>query len=138
MHVLVIDDDSGFSHLLSAHLTRQGHEVTIADDGIQGQRMARLKQPDVITIDYRMPAANGLVVVERLQSSAETHHIPIVMLTGSPLDNIRERVLEAGVCEVLSKLTLTERELVHALESAVELHSAKSEKTAELLFPGDV
>jgi len=136
MHVLVIDDDQGFSQLLSAHLTRQGHEVTIAGDGIQGQRMARMKQPDVITVDYRMPAANGLVVAQRLQSSSETHHIPIVMLTGNPLDELKERILEAGVCEVLSKLTLTERDLVEALESAVERH-AEAEATEEILFPGD-
>lgn len=138
MHVLVIDDDQGFSHLLSAHLTRQGHEVTVADDGLQGQRIARLVQPDVITIDYRMPAANGLIVTERLQSSTDTQNIPIVMLTGSPLEGLTDRLLEAGVSEILSKLTLTETDLVEALESAVERHAAKMTESEDLLFPGDV
>lgn len=139
MHVLVIDDDKDFAYLLSAHLTRKGHEVTVAEDGIQGQRMARLHHPDVITIDYHMPAANGLVVAERLAGSAETKNIPLVMLTGSPIDEMRDQILDTGVHEILSKLTLTEHDLVHALEEAVEAHSdaATEQQEHSLLFPGE-
>ena len=137
MHVLVIDDDRHFSHLLSAHLTRKGHEVTIAEDGIPGQRAARLHRPDVITIDYHMSAANGLVVAQRLGASSYTQNIPLIMLTGSPIDGMRERAFAAGVHDILSKLTLTEHELVRALEDAVEAHSAADDENHSLLFPGD-
>ena len=61
----------------------------------------------------------------------------MVVLTGSPLEGIEDQLLEAGVFKVLSKLTLTERDLVEALESAVEAHSADEEEEHSLLFPGE-
>ena len=137
MHVLVIDDDKDFSHLLSAHLTRNGHRVTVAGDGIQGQRVARTEHPDVITIDYHMPSANGLVVAERLAGSAQTGNIPMVVLTGSPLEGIEDQLLAVGVHKVLSKLTLTEHDLVEALEEAVEAHTVNEDREHSQLFPGD-
>ena len=54
------------------------------------------------------------------------------------LEGLTDRLLEAGVSEILSKLTLTETDLVEALESAVERHAAKMTESEDLLFPGDV
>ena len=139
MHVLVIDDDRNYSHLLSTHLTRLGHDVTVADDGIQGQRLARLQRPDVITIDYHMPAANGLIVAQRLAASSDTQGIPIVMLTGSSIDDQLEDILAAGVTQVLSKVTLSEQELAEALAEAVASSENEEEQDRQhsMLFPGD-
>ena len=134
MHVLVIDDDQDFCHLLATHLDRQGHQVTVTNDGIQGQRMARMESPDVITIDYQMPAASGLTVLQRLRANGATSTIPVVILSGSLTDEIIDEATAHGAHRVLSKLTLTEASLVEALESAVDA-PAPTNRT-ESLFPG--
>jgi two-component system phosphate regulon response regulator PhoB len=134
MHVLVIDDDQDFCHLLATHLQRKGHEVTVTNDGIQGQRMARLDSPDVITVDYQMPAASGLTVLRRLRANSATSMIPVVILSGSLTDDIINEASSHGAHRVLSKLTLTETSLVEALESAIDATADIS--TIHPLFPG--
>ena len=135
MNVLVIDDDQDFCHLLRAHLSRKGHHVTVANDGIQGQRMARIEGPDLIIIDFQMPAGNGLTVISRLHANSETSSIPIVMLSGSVDDELTRRAVEEGAHGVLSKLTLTEDSLVEAIDSAVSSTPLEPESTS--LFPGE-
>lgn len=135
MHVLVIDDDQDFCHLLSAHLHRKGHEVTVTHDGIQGQRVARIDHPDLIIMDYQMPGGNGLTVLDRLYSNAQTSSIPVVLLSGSVTDQITRAAAALGAHRVLSKLTLTEETLVEATETASDAVDAALEHPS--LFPGE-
>lgn len=135
MHVLVIDDDKTFCHLLSAHLRRKGYEVSLANDAIQGQRLAQLEQPDLIIVDYNMPGASGVVVLERLRGMAATASIPAIILSGSLSDEITAQAAVVGAHRVLSKLTLTEDSLVEAVESALE-RANDTDSEAQTLFPG--
>jgi CheY-like chemotaxis protein len=132
--VLIIDDDEEFAQLLSVYLARAGYRTTIAHDGIQGQRLARLEQPDVITIDYHMPGGSGAMIASRIRSLATTAAIPIVMLTGVPSNAVISEAKAAGVSEVLSKLTLTQEALAEALEKALEV-SQPDAGSFEGLFP---
>ena len=122
-HVLIIDDDEEFAQLLSIYLARAGYKPTVAHDGIQGQRLARLEQPDVITIDYHMPGGSGATIASRIRANASTAGIPVVMLTGVPSNAVIREAEDAGVTQVLSKLTLTEQALAEALEKALEASS---------------
>ena len=138
MHVLVIDDDATFRKLLNLHLTRHGHEVSVAEDGIQGQRLARQLLPDVIVIDYQMPATNGHVVAQRISASSETQHIPMILVSGGAGSDVPEEIYEAGIVEVLSKLTLSEDDLTRALENAVSAKANAGVGEHSMLFPGSV
>ena len=135
LSVLVVEDDPEYARLLGAFLKRRGHKVTIAQDGVQGQRLARIEQPDVITMDHRLPAGLGTAVSRRLGESIHTSRIPIIMLTGSPLGPIEPIAREAGVVAVLSKLTLTEQVLVDAIESAVSPDDGEEVTDLGGLFP---
>ena len=121
--VLIIDDDRDYAELLSVYLARAGYRTIVAHDGIQGQRMARIEQPDVITIDYHMPGGAGALIAQRIRSLGSTAGIPIVMLTGVASMAVRGEAEAAGVSTVLSKLTLTEEELTQALEEALRQES---------------
>ncbi len=134
MHVLVIDDDTDFCHLLSTHLHRKGYEVSVANDGIQGQRLARLVHPDVITVDYHLPGGSGLLLLERLRNNAETQSIPTIMLSGTLSSDVVQSAEAAGATRVLSKLSLTEDALIGALKAAV---GAEEEPDHRVLFPGE-
>lgn len=116
--VLIIDDDEDFSRLLSVYLSRAGYQTSIAPDGIQGHLAANRERPDVIVVDYQMPAASGVTVVERLKANSRTAGIPIVMLTGFRTKILEESARDAGVVAVMSKNDLTEERLLYALEQA--------------------
>lgn len=117
--VLVIDDDPVFSHVVSVFLRRAGYEVLMAADGIQGQRMARIGNPDAIVIDYQMPGGNGLVIAERIKANAATSHIPILMLTGTVIEDLDVWAHRAGIEQVLDKVELSEEQLTDALDRAI-------------------
>ncbi len=136
-HVLIIDDDDDFSGLLAIYLQRRGYRVSVAVDGVQGHLLARRDRPDVITLDYRMPGANGAVVCRRLKASAETSRIPIVVLTGTKAPWVEQEAIDAGASAVLSKVTLTETELVETLERVVTLNDTGLEDKIQGLFAGN-
>ena len=133
-HVLIIDDDEDFSRLLSVYLARAGYKTTVAPDGIQGHLAANRDKPDVIIIDYQMPAASGVTVVERLKRTTTTASIPILMLTGFRTKAIEDSARQAGVIAVMSKNDLTEERLLNALDTALAGGTAAA-SDLDSLFP---
>ena len=119
MRVLVIDDAATFGELLKLHLSSLGHDVAVATDGVKGLAEAQRLIPDVIVIDYHMPGANGAVVASHLAKSNKTAHIPLIFLTGAPVDEVLREVFAFGALKIISKTTLTETELLESLEEAL-------------------
>ncbi len=79
--VLVIDDDHATRELLRRTLGREGLRVETAADGVEGLRLARRLQPDVITLDVMMPELDGWSVLSALKADPELAAIPVIMLT---------------------------------------------------------
>ena len=86
--ILVIDDEQAIVELLTLHLTEAGHQVVIALDGFAGPMVATREKPDLIILDYNMPAANGAKVHERLRGNTFTAKTPIIFLTATPIGEV--------------------------------------------------
>ena len=111
--VLIIDDSVEISALLENHLVSRGFTVFTAFDGRAGVEMARKCHPDVITMDFNMPGANGVQVYRKLRQSPETSVIPIVFLSSTVTGLIRRMVTESPLVRFVKKLTeLTEIEKI--------------------------
>ena len=79
--VLIIDDDRSLCELFAAHLRGAGYVPMIAEDAMQGFMFAQRELPDVILLDINMPAGGGMTVFDRLNKSAKTREIPVVVVT---------------------------------------------------------
>jgi CheY-like chemotaxis protein/two-component sensor histidine kinase len=79
--VLVVEDDSEVANFLRFTLESEGHRVLIAESGEAGLRMAREKQPDLISLDILLPDLNGFEVLELLKRDAQTSDIPVVIVS---------------------------------------------------------
>jgi len=66
--ILVIDDVPGVRRSIAALLTRAGHEVKEAADGVAGVEAARQLKPDVALVDMLMPEQDGIETLEALRS----------------------------------------------------------------------
>jgi len=79
--ILVVDDDSEFTQLIEFNLRRQGCEIRIAHQGMEGLRLARTELPDLILLDLMLPDLGGLSVCEILQNQRSTRDIPVFILS---------------------------------------------------------
>lgn len=81
--ILVIDDEKGILQIVHEVLTRLGHEVETAIDGLEGIRKFGDGRFDLVITDIRMPRIDGHGVVAHIRRS-ENHSIPVIAISGTP------------------------------------------------------
>ncbi len=101
--ILVIDDERSIVELLGLRLTELGHDVVTARDGSSGPMIASREKPDLIILDYSLPAANGAKVHERLRGSSLTAETPVIFLTATPVGEITTWVKDDNRTRFLQK-----------------------------------
>ncbi|MHC2778059.1 two-component system cell cycle response regulator [Bradyrhizobium liaoningense] len=101
--ILVVDDVPANVKLLEARLSAEYFDVMTASNGTEALAISRRAECDIILLDVMMPDMDGFEVCRRLKTDPATHHIPVVMVTAldSPAD--RNRGLEAGADDFLTK-----------------------------------
>jgi two-component system, OmpR family, KDP operon response regulator KdpE len=81
--VLIADDDPVMTATLSSVLSSRGYTVVIARDAMQAFMFAVQQKPHAILLDINMPAGTGHGALTRLQASARTSSIPVLVMSGS-------------------------------------------------------
>ncbi|MBK8576705.1 MAG: response regulator [Elusimicrobia bacterium] len=101
--ILVVEDDRAVSGLLESIFDKESYRVSLAGNGEEGLRLARLERPDMILLDVLMPGLNGFEVCQRLRQDPSTCLIPIMLLTA--LDQTKDKVtgFKLGADEYMSK-----------------------------------
>lgn len=98
--VLVVDDDDTVREVLRRYLTRDGHEVIEAADGITGLNLVRSQQPDLLVLDLMLPGMDGLDVCREIR---RTSTMPVIMLTALGEESDRVVGLEFGADDYVVK-----------------------------------
>ena len=85
--ILVVDDDTNICELLRLYLTKEGYQVTTANDGEEGLEKFSQVKPDMVLLDVMMPRLDGLEVCRRIRKMGNT---PVMMLTakGETFDKV--------------------------------------------------
>ena len=98
--ILVVDDDVNICELLRLYLTKEGYQVTIANDGEEGLDKFNQVKPDMVLLDVMMPRMDGLEVCRRIRKLGNT---PVMMLTakGETFDKVLG--LELGADDYMTK-----------------------------------
>ena len=93
--ILVVDDDTNICELLRLYLTKEGYQVTTANDGEEGLEKFNQLKPDMVLLDVMMPRMDGLEVCRRIRKLGNT---PVMMLTakGETFDKVLGLELGAG------------------------------------------
>lgn len=118
--ILLAEDNEDNIVTVADYLMFKRFRVLVARTGAQCLRIAAAERPDAILMDIQMPELDGLAAIEQLRSMPGVAHIPIVALTALAMAGDRERCLQAGANEYLSK-PVSLRELVHLLEQFLHL-----------------
>ena len=81
--ILVIDDEKGILRVIQEALTRYGHQVETALDGVEGIQKFDDGSYDMVITDLRMPGLDGKGVFEHIRASGN-NAIPIIGMSGTP------------------------------------------------------
>lgn len=101
--VLFIEDNLDNYELVRFVLVQEGYTVLGAPDGRTGLEMAQTCRADLILLDLSLPEINGWQIARQLKADPATASIPILALTGHTLPGDREKALDAGCDEYISK-----------------------------------
>ena len=101
--VLYIEDNFHNRRIVSKTLKSRGYTVIEAEDGISGLDMVRQLRPPLVLLDIGLPGMDGLEVVGHIKADHDLRDIPVIALTASAMRGDRERFLEAGCDDYLSK-----------------------------------
>src|SRR4051812_44547852 len=101
--LLIADDQPAARELLRTILVNCGYEVFEAVDGTDAAAKAVDVLPDLILLDIHMPGMDGLTLCSRLREDPRFANTPIIALTAGLMGGEKERAIEAGFSEFLSK-----------------------------------
>ena len=98
--ILVVEDNDS-NYLLLTYILKKDYTFFRAKNGQEAVDLALSDKPDLILMDLKMPIMNGLDATRLIKASQP--EIPIIALTANAFDNDRQRALEAGCNDFLSK-----------------------------------
>ena len=101
IRILYLEDDEGLARLLQRKMRREGFDVDLAHDGLQGLAMHEKQSYDVLLVDHRMPGLSGLEVIRRLAAGGKLP--PAVMVTGDGDETTAVEAMKLGAGDYIVK-----------------------------------
>jgi DNA-binding NtrC family response regulator len=128
--ILVIDDERSIRNSMKEILEFEGHEVVLAENGMEGLVAVKTGHPDVVFCDIKMPKMEGVEVLERIKGfSAST---PVIMISGhGTIDTAIESIRKGAYDFIekpldLNRLLITIKNATDRHELILETQSLKS------------
>jgi len=101
--ILIVDDDFTLQTLLQVELVERGYKVILAEDGLEGLKLAKSEHPDLILLDIMMPKMDGMQVLSELRKDSWGGTVKVIILTR--LDDAKKTAIaiEEGAYDYLLK-----------------------------------
>lgn len=117
--VLIIEDDPIVAHIYKTRLERESYEVEVATDGQDGVKQMNECSPDAVMLDLMLPRMNGVDVLKKIRSRSEFQNTPVIVFTNAYVPTMINEAYQAGATQVFNKATLTPRQIIDALHTAI-------------------
>jgi len=99
--ILVVDDDQEVRMATRDFLASKGHDVTLAEDGVQALKLLATVKPDVVLLDVAMPEMDGMETLRRIVAGYP--NLPVIMVTANADIEITSKVLQLGAADYVPK-----------------------------------
>lgn len=134
MRILVVDDTMESRELLNRHLRRWGHEVVMANDGLEALDILRTDPIPMVITDWMMPRMDGLELCRQIRSGSYPSYIYIIVVTAKDSKGELVTAMEEGADDYLAK-PFDKNELkvrVGAGERILKLEQSLEQRNASL------
>ncbi|HSP10148.1 MAG TPA: response regulator [Candidatus Dormibacteraeota bacterium] len=115
-----MDDDMTVADMYRLALSRAGHEVQIANDGVTALRAVSSSPPDIVFLDIRMPKMDGMEVLRNLASADLTRSVAVIMLSNYDEPGLVSESTRLGAKEYLVKAGTNPADLARVVSQWVE------------------
>ena len=105
LKILVAEDTAFNQKFIQRLLDRWNHQISLVGNGREALEALKNESFDIVLMDVQMPLVNGLEATKtiRLDEQQSKNHMPIIAMTAHAIKGDRERCLEAGMDEYISK-----------------------------------
>jgi DNA-binding response OmpR family regulator len=101
--ILVVDDEPHVIKSLTFVLTKEGYDVSSAENGEDAMAKIRQSKPSLVFLDVMMPRKNGYEVCQEVKKDSGLRDIRVIMLTAKGQEADREKGLNVGADEFMTK-----------------------------------
>jgi DNA-binding response OmpR family regulator len=116
--ILLVEDDKKIALAMATRLKSSGFAVVTAHDVPTALMLARKHDPDLALLDIGLPGGDGFRVAECLRDQVSTRRVPVVFVTASKKDGLRQQAVKAGASGFLEK-PFKASALLAAIDSAL-------------------
>ena len=113
--ILVIDDEEKILNLVSSYLEQENYDVTTAQDGLSGLKLAQEINPDIIVLDIMLPGMDGIELLSQLRRESNVY---VIMLTAKTEETDKIVGLSVGADDYVTK-PFSPRELTARIKAAL-------------------
>ncbi len=128
--ILIVEDDSAIRYVLRALLEAERYRCIEADSVLNAETQARTRKPDLMLVDLGLPDGDGLQVIRRVRAWSP---VPIVVLSGSALEQRKIASLDAGADDYVTK-PFSATELLARVHAAMRKTFRRHEPASELIL----
>ncbi len=129
MEILVVEDEAGIADFLTRGLRAEGFGVSMAMDGVEGERLALSTEFDLVVLDRMLPGRDGIDVLNAIRRSKPT--LPVIILTAKTEVADRVEGLELGATDYVTK-PFSFEELLARIRARLRESGERSETTVEV------
>jgi two-component system OmpR family response regulator len=101
MEILVVEDEAGIADFLKRGLEGEGYDVTVAVDGVSGERLALGQGADLVILDRMLPGRDGIEVLAAIRRARPS--LPVILLTAKAELADRVEGLDLGAIDYVTK-----------------------------------
>ena len=101
--ILIVEDNMDTYELVHFILEKNGFETFLAVNGRDGVTAAQKQKPDLIIMDMAMPEMDGWTATAQIKRDKNLSSIPLLALTAHALPADRQRAMDAGCDEYITK-----------------------------------
>ncbi|UCD56392.1 MAG: response regulator [Candidatus Hydrogenedentota bacterium] len=126
----IVEDDPKNIELLKAQLHSEGYSIDSALDGEEALLRVSQNRPDLIILDIMIPKINGFEVCKRVKGNADTHTVPVIMVTALKDMESRVKGIAVGADDFLNR-PVDKAELIARVKSMLRIKQLNDELASE-------
>jgi len=100
MRILIVDDEPQITRVLRTSLQSNGHDVTVAQDGIEALEKFLKTKPDLVITDLAMPGMDGIELTREIRQRSQ---VPVIVLSVRSQDASKVAALDEGADDYITK-----------------------------------